>query len=396
MVDSLNFVMTYKVYPVMVQFRSSVIGADALSKSLVLDVLDVFGSPVAIETIEAKAVKRIGRDGVIYSGMLEGNSLDLSSQDGIVPGLYSVDFSLNLLGQAKPIRSKLNFVVHGKIEVVNVGISVSNVKQVSLYDLTTIKTQNAIGSYSAASETGDFVHLGFSVASVNPSGKRFQKPHQVFIRFTHKESGNSANFAGIADGSVENGAGSKYKVSVSLAKEIENFKHLSGTYIISLLTSDVSYETDIEWVVGPIELLFPAIIVKDFPLYTKALMYTSDNTLVALPEIAHVMRPDSKRASAFMSSIFTVLAGLPLIIFVTYILSLAPNLSRLKSVSSIAFVICLLITLFLYAGYWLALEGVNFYDTIKYLCFLVPITLIIGNNAVNSVTQLRVQEGAKK
>jgi hypothetical protein len=390
--ESLNVVMTYKALPVYTKFRSSIIESDSVSKTLTVDVMDVFGNVVAVDAIEVKAMKRAGRDGIIYQGPLDGNLLDLSSQDGIVPGLYSVNLAITLPGQTNAVLSTLNLVVHGKLDVINVAVGVTANKQMSISDLAPVTTQNSLHDLSASAISGDFVHLSFGIHSPMKSGKRFQKPHQVFVKFTHVDSGASSFFVGIADGQLGEVPGSKYRAVVSLSKEIETFVHQSGIYTISLLISDVSYDTPVEWVVGSLDLQFPAKVVKDFALYVKPLMYTSDNTLKALPEISHVMRPDSKRASTFMATIFTVLTAAPLVIFIGFILSLGPNLKRLQSIASISFVICLLATLLLYAGYWMALKGVNFYETIKYLCFLAPLTIVIGTSAVSSVTQARLSE----
>lgn len=393
--ESLNFVMTYKASPIFITLRSPTIRSDDFSKILVVDVVDLFGNAAAVESVEVRAIKRSGRDTVLFQGVLEGNSLDLSAIDGIVSGLFAAELSVTVTGQPKAITKTVAFVIQGKLEVVDVSIGASTSKQSSISELTPVTTQNSVEDLSASAARADYVHLAFGLIAPAKSGERFQKPHQVFVKFTHEVSGVSAIFVGAADGKLAEGAGSKYRTTVSLSKESETFAHTSGMYMVSLLVSDVAYGTPIEWVVGSIEILFPAKIIKDSPLYAKPLMYTSDNTLKALPEIQHVMRPDSKRASAFMATIFTILAIAPLVLFIGFVLHLGPNLKRLQSLSSILFVVCLLVTLLLYGGYWLALEGVSFYDTIKYLCFLVPITIVIGSTAVNSVAETRMGESKK-
>ena len=394
--ESLYFVMTYKASPVFINLRSPTIRAEDFSKTLVVDVFDIFGSAAAVESVEVRSIKRSGRDTVLYQGVLEGNSLDLSAIDGIVPGLFAADLSVTVAGQPKAITKTVAFVIQGKLEVVDVSIGASTSKQLSVSELTSVSGQNSVDDLSASAARGDFVHIAFGLIAPTKSGERFQKPHQVFVKFTHEASGVGSQFVGAADGKLGDGAGSKYRATVSLSKESETFAHISGKYMISLLVSDVAYGSPIEWVVGSIDIAFPVKIIKESPLYAKPLMFTSDNTLKALPEIQHVMRPESKRASAFMATIFTVLALAPLVLFIGFVLHLGPNLKRLQSVSSVLFVVCLLVTLFLYGGYWLALEGVSFYDTIKYLCFLVPITIVIGSSAVNSVAETRMGESKKK
>jgi len=180
-----------------------------------------------------------------------------------------------------------------------------------------------------------------------------------------------------------------------VAKEVETFKHLSGTYTVSILASDVAYVNPTEWVVGSIDLTLPVKAKPHFALYTKPLMYESDNTLAPLSEIVHQMRPPAKRASAFMATVFTPAVVAPLVIFVGYVLSLSPNLHRLRSLSSYLFVICMGLLFLLIVGYWLALDAFDFYDTIRYMCFLVPITMVVGSSAIASVTHRRLEEGKK-
>ena len=389
-IESLNFITTYKASPVFVTFRSPTIGQEDLSKTIVVDVFDVLGRPAPIESMEIRSMKKAGRDTALYQGGLEGGLLDLSTIDGISPGLFSVDLSVTVTGHLKPVTKTLAFVVHGALEVVNVALGVTTAKQVSVADLAVLSGQGSLDDMSASAAKGDYIHIALGLSSPVKQGERFHKPHQVFVKFTNQDSGVSTLFVAAADGKLGDGSGSKYRTSVSLSKETERFAHASGVYTVSLLVSDVAYGTPSEWVLGPLYLKFPTLTVKDYPLYTKPLMYTSDNTLKALPEITHVMRPESKRASAFMSTIFTILSIAPLVVFVAFILHLGPNLNLLKSVSSVLFVVCLLVTLFLYAAYWLAMEGASFYDTIKYLCFLVPVTIIIGSSAVSSVSETRI------
>ena len=393
-IESLNFVTTYKASPLYFALRSSTIDFEGSSRLLVVNAVDIFGAPATVVSTEVISVKRSGRDVVLYKGILDSNSIDLSGVDGIAPGLFSVDLLLTVTGQPKPVPSTLSFIVQGSVDINNVAMGANPSKQVSLSDLATVTTQNGAEEMSASAVNGDYLHIAFDVASRTKakSSERMQKPHQVFVKCTHKESGTSSFFVAAADGKLSDGTGNKYRATVSLTKEVETFMHQSGIYKISLLVSDVIYGTPIEWSIGSVELLFPAKIIKDSPLYAKPLMYTSDNTLKALPEITHVMKADSKRASAFMSTIFTALTAAPLALFIAYIMFLGPNLRRLQSLSGYLFVGCLLTTLFLYAGYWLALEGVSFYDTIKYLCFLAPITIIVGSTAVSSVADVRIND----
>ena len=131
--------------------------------------------------------------------------------------------------------------------------------------------------------------------------------------------------------------------------------------------------------------------VVNLPLYARSLLHTSDTTLEPLPEITHQMRPPAKRASPVMSGTFTILTILPLLVLIVTLLQLKLNLSRLQSILSIGFVVSLFAVFLFYAAYWFAVEGVSFYDTIRYICLLLPITWVTGRYALLSVQSLRTK-----
>jgi hypothetical protein len=111
-----------------VSLVNPVLGAEALSKTLVVTLVDIRGNTVTPSSIEAKAVKRVGRDNVMHQGVLEGGTLDLSKLDGFVPGLYTADLALTLPGQPNPVATRLSFVIQGKVNVVQVKVGVTSSK----------------------------------------------------------------------------------------------------------------------------------------------------------------------------------------------------------------------------------------------------------------------------
>jgi len=213
-----------------------------------------------------------------------------------------------------------------------------------------------------------------------------KKPHQSFVRFTNLNSGVSTVFPSKRSG---DGPEYEYTSSVILAEEVDSYNYASAAYTISILVGDATFAVPLEWIVGSIDLKFPSKPVVNLPLYAKSLLHTSDNTLQALPQIEHQMRPPAQRASDFMAGTFTLLTLVPLVVFVGFNVSLKPNVTYLKSPVSIAFVLCLAGTLLLYSGYWLAIEGLSFYRTIKYLGFSFPVTLFLGYYSLQSVMKLR-------
>ena len=198
---------------------------------------------------------------------------------------------------------------------------------------------------------------------------------QAFVKFTHIESGLSTFMVAshMGDG--------LYKVGTSLTAEMETFLYKSGDYTIAILVADVLYAAPVEWLLGTVVLKFPVKAVKESPLYSKSLLHESDNTLTALPEIEHKMRPPAQRASDFMATLFTALSLLPLVGFIVFVFSQKPII-RLASIGDAAFVAAIAAMLLLYVGYWLAIPGISFYETIKYIIILAPITWIVGRSAL--------------
>lgn len=177
-------------------------------------------------------------------------------------------------------------------------------------------------------------------------------------------------------------------MAISLAETsgVHSTLHLTGggRFSAAILLGDVRGRDAVEWILGEIILEFAPVrrAHTNESLYSKPLLYSSDQTLTPLPEITHQMRPPPERASLVMSFLFTALSLMPLACLVFFMMCQKPNLNRLTSGSGMAFVVCLLGALSLYTGYWLALPGFDFYSTIKYMCILFPCLLLVGRRAL--------------
>ncbi len=325
------------------------------------------------ESLEIQSI--VNKAGDTLSGtVITGNTINLSALN-IAPGIYTIISEINKNGETTSVRTKFAVVTDYSIDNVSVGLS--NSKTGGKSNSKKVSTQNSFTHINNEGDSNEFISIYYTVKSLS-------KPHQSFIKFTHIESGSSVYFI-----STTSSASNKfeYESIISFNDEIESFEHLSGDYSISILVGDVYSTEAIEWIIGKINLNFPEKIVKDFPLYTRSLLHTSDNTLKALPEIIHKNNPPSVRASTFMALIFTGLSLVPLLSFLGYILyQNGANFKYLKSISNIIFVICVGTCLLVYAFYWLALPGFSFYDTIKYLCFLVPVTFFVASVALKDLS----------
>lgn len=393
--DGLKLVSAYKASPLHFALEKNTFDAGAASEhKLKVTVTDILGENVGVDAAEVVSIKTIGKEGALLEGekFVDG-VLDLSGAH-LPAGRYLVQLGVTVAGRPKPSPFQAFFVVTDKVAVSAVRFAVSDGgEEIPLNDLQPVKKQNALDPATANAVNGDKLQLAFDVASqANPSSTK--KPHQALVRLAHRESGHSVSFT--AKKSATSGAKGAlaYSVVVSLADQAALFDHQSGEYTVTVQVGDVSYAAPVEWVVGSVELRFPARQNVNLPLYAKSLLHTSDTTLKPLPEITHVMRPPAKRASNFMATVFTGLSVAPLVVLLLYLLSLKPDLARIGSLSSLLALGSFSLTLALYVGYWLSLQGVSFYETIKYLCFLTPVTMFLGSYCLSAVEALRLKQTA--
>lgn len=331
-----------------------------------------------ISSIEVISVKSEGARSV-FEGPFENNNgimlLDLS-ETVMSPGVYTITLDIVLEGNQKKLSTSAVFSLVRPIQIKSVSVGITDGKEILLEALREVKTEMSLPLLSASASAFEVLHIVFQIT---PSNFNL---HQNFVKFTNLETNEGVIFNSKKEGPYIHAA-------ISLGLESDTFSYSSGKYSMSILLGDSKISKGIEWIIGYTNLSFPSPPAKSHPLYAKSLLYTSDNTLKALPEITHKMRLPAQRATYFMSSLFTFLSLVPLVFFLRFVFSLKPNLTRLNSLSSGLFVLFISIVLLLYACYWFGLQGFSFYQTIKYLCFLVPITIFVGRASLSSVVQSR-------
>ena len=363
-------------------------------KKVGLSVTDVFGQKVNIESVSLKSLRRQGADKALDTADFKASStpttqIDFSGASAdLKSGRYSAEVVVGLTEPAaSSITATVRFVVPRSFSVSGVHAGVSQSKKVSLNELTKVSAQNKWNGGSASAAGGDYVHVAFSLQQSEADGSKtaskaavFQMPHQCFVKLTHIASGTDSFFVGAAEGGAAAGTdGSmRYKVAVALNKEIETLSHHSGEYVMSVLVADAAASDPVEFVVGSLSISVPANVDKIAPLYTTSLLHASDNTLVSMPEIEHVMRPPEKRASAFMSALFTGLSLVPLVGFILFVASQSPNLQRLTSLSSWVYIASIGGCIFLCLAYWFNIPFFSFYEVIRYGCVVVPVTAVVS------------------
>jgi len=394
--NAFRIIASYKATPLCIGCAKTFFDAsDPASHILNLSVLDVFGVDAPVESAEVVSVKNVGKDTILFQGQtFTSGGLDMSSAN-LQSGRYIVHLSITVTGRPKPIPFQSYIVVTDKVVVSNVHYLVSDADDVTSSDLQAVSTQNSITDVSANALSGDKIYVEFTVSSESLSDKT-KKPHQSFVRLTHTDTGNSVYYAAKKSTAGATASAMEYSVTCSVGEDIEKFNYLSGTYTLAILVGDAAYSSPVEWVLGGVDLRFPGKQATNLPLYAKSLLHASDTTMKPLPEITHVMRPPAKRASSFMAALFTGLTWLPLVVFVAVLLSLRPDLKRLTSLPNLAALACFGGILTLYVSYWLSLEGASFYETIKYLCVLSPLMVVLGRYCLLSVTSMRQKETESK
>ena len=378
----------YKSRPVHVGLQDKLFNYGKAIKTSI-DVRSALGKDVSGASIEVLSIVKEGKDKVLFKGNVEASVLDLSSKvDDFSPGRYAVQLAVILPGKKKPMQSELYFTVAAKLSVKEVSVGVTKSKSASDMDLNSITEANAWSGDSAYSAKNDYVHVNFAVSTPKKTGAKFQKPHQVFVRFTHVASGINSYFVGATKGTYTGkGSGNVYGVSVFLKKEVETFAHASGEYEVSVLAGDIGYQPT-EHVIGSVSLNFPALDKPDPALYIKALLHTSDTTLQPLEDFEHKMRPDPTNAPVVVSAVFSGMVALPLVIFLKYMLTLGVDVKRMRTGASTAYAAVVGGICALYALYWFMVPGFLFYDTVKYLIFTFPVLGYLGNKATRDVEDI--------
>ena len=347
-----------------------------------LQAYDFLSKTLSLGKIRLKSLQSHESSDNILEADFNEDSLDITSSLKI-PGVYKLILEVSIDGNKKALIFEKYITVTTSFELAKVYCGVSDEKFLDISKLHPVTAQQELPALTAKASSFDVFHLAFQI---KPSS---YKPHQKFVRFTNRQTQENVVFNSIKDGD-------SFHLSISLGTESETFSYSSGKYDISILVGDFSSSENIELNIGIIELVFPSKPVKSYPLYTRSLLHTSDNTLKALPEITHKMRPPAKRASLMMSTTFTFLTLLPLVVFVFFTFSLKFTITRLKSVSSILFVSFLVLMLLLYTGYWLGITGFSFYQTIRYICFLVPLIIIFGRSTISDVASYRLDENMRE
>lgn len=323
------------------------------STAVVVESLQLPGKGHGLDVFADQALKATG------SGVFEGQS------EGLAPGLYELVLAV---GGAGGVRRSLIVKTAGAVEGVEVTVAGKTHKG----------ALPAAGGAQAVALEGDGVRVAFTLASPAPA-------QQAFLRFTQLGVAKPVETLYAAKRTERGGGdGWDYSAGVVLADEMAAFGYASGDYELSLLVGDVSLAQPLEVALGKAALAFPAKPKEHFPLYTRPLLWDSDNAVAPLPEIHHQFRQPERRPNPAVPAAFTALVLAALVFFALYLPRVGANLEAFPtgagSAWAAAFMACLGGFVLLFAAYWLKLKAV---DTLRYLLGLALVTLFVGHHAFN-------------
>ena len=288
---------------------------------------------------------------------------------------YEIEMNMNIQGRTKAVSTTAyvnvpSAIVNAKdmIEEVKIGL-VQSSSQVSKGDLEVIKKQMSFSKSVSNVEDGQQkLHIQYTSTSTSTD---------FLICLTSMDSNRD-----IVICSPVSSTEKKYKTTIALAENTKLFQYTSGLYLIEIVGTSVHCSETFK--IGTLQLGFGTPSFKIEPLYTKALLDESDRTTEPLPEIQHAMRPPPQRASLTLSLGFTVIPFVMFLVFLGFYLKSFSSISKQIKFGkmSIGFLTCIFACIGLISSFWLGFS--SFYETVKYICSVIPITVTIGISSVNN------------
>ncbi|KAK1945391.1 Dolichyl-diphosphooligosaccharide--protein glycosyltransferase subunit 2 [Phytophthora citrophthora] len=215
--------------------------------------------------------------------------------------------------------------------------------------------------------------------------------HQAFLRFTHATEKTETYFVLTAN------AGLTHSTTLQFAALSKKFGYNSGKHHLELILGASTFEKAIVWDLGNVELQLGAAPPETpSPLYKKHLLYESDTTLKALPEIKHVMREQDPRPPVVVSLAFMGAVLVPLLFFLLFVARLGLNMKRLFEGSVFVFGCVFLVSLggilALFGLYWLEL---TMFRTLGYLSILGSVNLWSGHLTLKRLAESPAKKTTK-
>jgi oligosaccharyltransferase complex subunit delta (ribophorin II) len=258
-----------------------------------------------------------------------------------------------------------------QVVVDDVEISVADKDQSSAPKANKLQYPNKI---SVEADPHQRLILKFSVKEA--SSKQIITAHQTFVRLTNTKTKQEVIFL------AEEDSGSSYKFDLDVGAKAKDFNNLAGKYTADLIVGDAVFENAISWTVADVQLKFQDDAIEpagDKYRYAKK------------PEIKHLFRELEVRPPASVSSLFTGLVLLPILILLALWMKIGANISNFKfSLSALGFHLGLAAIFALYLCYFLHL---TMFETLRYLGLIGIPTFLFGNKLLSGIAASR---GGKK
>lgn len=353
----------------------------------------LLGYPANVQTVSLSQLTRA--DGSDVLGTAEGTSLTSADSAGfrtlpaveVAAGLYTAEFTVEMVGgeKGKSLKTKLPIAVTSTAVLVESRVTVSESRSPSDPASAThviALGENLPADVQASVLDGHHVHVAFTL-----KGGAAIAPHQAFVRFTHALTGLETFFVATPDLSGDGRGVGRFSVSVALGEETSTFLQRSGAYIIAVVVGGPLVTTPILEPLGAIDLDFPAIKTREWPLYSRALLHESDVTLEALPEKHHTFREPEPRPPVGVSLFFTVVVLVTLLGLASALRRGGADLRRLpkdgygKAWCGV-YQLCMVSFAILFVLYWVALTMAH---TLQVLAVLALVTVCTGRKALQAL-----------
>lgn len=367
-------------------------------------VTTLLGTPANVKAASLSQLTRA--DGSDVLGTENGSPLQAADSAGyrtlpaveVAAGLYTTEFAVELVGseEGKSLKAKLPMAVTSTAVMSEARVAVSSTRSASdpaLANYVLAPGETLPSEAQASTLEGHHLHVGFSL-----EGGAAAAPHQAFVRFTHAMTGLDTFFVAAPDhsgsGGGSGGALGRFAVSVALGEETGTFLQRSGAYNVAVIVGGPLVTPPVLERLGVIDLDFPVVKAKDWPIYARALLHETDVALGPLPEKHHTFREPETRPPAGVSLLFTALVLAPLFCLVYGLRRGGADLRKLPSGGwgrawCGAYQACMVSIVLLFVTYWAALTMAY---TLQVLAILSLVTTCTGRKALQA---LAVEEEAE-
>ncbi|XP_068247232.1 dolichyl-diphosphooligosaccharide--protein glycosyltransferase subunit 2 isoform X1 [Palaemon carinicauda] len=369
--------------PVAITLASNV-AVSAEAPSVQVRVTDLMGRSLGPLKVSADSATRESDEVVIISkevltplsdseGVFELDVMSRQPERGFYQLVVSAGASdSRLVGHT---AAQLTFKVLTAINIENVEFGTADADQSTAPSLQKLQYPTTL-SEAIVADQHQRVLLRFLVRDT--ASGRPTEVHQAFVKITHKVSKREIIFV------AETDSNDVYKFDMDVSNSVKEFAGVSGIYTVSVIIGDAAISNPVMWDIGELSLTFPEGSVGS---------PAQDYMYKARPEIKHLFRTPDPRPSSLVSTTFTVLCILPLLILFAMWAKLGVNISNFPvSFSAVTFHVGLGAIMGLFCLFWLQMD---MFSTLRYLFMIGVVTFFCGNSMLSSIATKRKEQEVK-